>query len=133
VGSSDEGADAALDFTEAMVASARSRAAEVDASVTVHIGLSTGPVATGVLDSGSLTFGAWGEPVRRALAIAALARSDELLLDMTTADALDRSRFALEPAQDIVSLDGASLPLMASPLSAPTAAGWAADAGPSPG
>ena len=52
----------------------------------VHVGLSTGPVASGVLDRGSLTFGAWGEPVRRALAIAALSRADEILVDLTTAE-----------------------------------------------
>ncbi|MDH3681118.1 MAG: hypothetical protein OEV40_14360 [Acidimicrobiia bacterium] len=39
-----------------------------------------------MLDRGSLTFGAWGEPVRRALAIAALSRADEILVDLTTAE-----------------------------------------------
>jgi HAMP domain-containing protein len=121
VGSTSEGANEALDFVSTLSASIQAKARGSEAAVSIHIGLATGPVATGVLEGGgSLTFGAWGEAVRRALAIAALARSDELLLDMTTAEAIDPSRFALQSAKDIISLDGAHLPLKAYSLAQPT-------------
>ena len=68
-------------------------------------------VATGVLDQGSLTFGAWGEPVRRALALASLATADEVLVDSTTASACARS-WPFLPASDVVALDGQAMDLV---------------------
>ena len=102
----DDGAARAIDFADALRASAAALAAAEDASVTLHIGISTGPVATGVLDRGRLTFGAWGEPVRRALAIAALSSSDEVLVDDSTAAGADVDHSSLEPADGVVGLDG---------------------------
>lgn len=77
----------------------------VDVELDLHVGLASGPVATGVLDTGALTFGAWGEPVRRALALAALAAQDDVLVDASTAQQVAGSRWRMEPAHDVVDLD----------------------------
>ena len=102
----DDGAAGAIDFAIALREAAASIAATEDTTVGLHIGLSTGPVATGVLDRGRLTFGAWGEPVRRALAIAALSSSDEILVDESTAASADTDQWTLRRAEGIVGLDG---------------------------
>ena len=73
-------------------------------TLTLHIGVSTGEVATGVLARGSLTFAAWGEPVRRALAISALSLADEILVDLSTLEA-STGEWVTEPADDVVDLD----------------------------
>lgn len=105
---SHAGADAALAFAAQF---RRELDGEVDVPLALHIGLSSGAVATGVLDSGSLTFGAWGEPVRRALAIAALSKVDEVLVDASTAAQREQRRWPLEPAHDVVDLDGEPMEL----------------------
>ena len=99
-----DGADDALDFAASLTAEIIRFREVNNLSLTVHVGLSTGPVATGVLDRGNLTFGAWGEPVRRALAIGALSRSEEVLVDTTTAAAADDS-WIMETASHIVDLN----------------------------
>ena len=96
------GAAAALDFADGY--RRRLQADGADLELDLHVGLSSGPVATGVLDTGSLTFGAWGDPVRRALALASLSRVDEVLVDATTAEACGDNR-RLVPAHDVVDLD----------------------------
>ena len=103
IDSPDSGADAALDFT----AEYRRRLGGdgPDIEFDLHVGLSTGPVATGVLDTGSLTFGAWGEPVRRALALASLSDVDGVLIDATTARACTGGSERLERAHDVIALD----------------------------
>jgi class 3 adenylate cyclase len=58
-----------------------------------------------------LTFGAWGEPVRRALALASLATAGEVLVDDTTASACAQS-WPLSPANDVVALDGHPMDLV---------------------
>ena len=62
-------------------------------------------------------FGAWGDPVRRALAIAALSRTDEILDDGTTADAAESSDFDFDfdfdIAEDVISLDSHPMALVA--------------------
>ncbi|MDH3958850.1 MAG: adenylate/guanylate cyclase domain-containing protein [Actinomycetota bacterium] len=98
----DAGADSAITFA---VEYRRRLESEEEVSLDLHIGLSSGAVATGLLDTGSLTFGAWGEPVRRALALASLSRVDEVLIDASTAHAGTRDRWRLAPAHDIVGLD----------------------------
>ncbi|TFH14030.1 MAG: HAMP domain-containing protein, partial [Acidimicrobiales bacterium] len=103
-GGSDAGADAALAFALTLESELRSLAADAGLTLTVHIGVSTGEVATGVLARGSLTFAAWGEPVRRALAISALSRADEILVDLSTLDAAT-DEWTTEPADDVVDLD----------------------------
>ena len=104
-GAEESGADSALAFATNFLARVEALASDAESEFDVHIGLSTGTVGTGVLDSGSLTFGAWGEPVRRALAISALSKSDQILVDQSTrAEATDDS-WLLEPATDVVDLD----------------------------
>lgn len=80
-----------------------------DVAAHLRIGVATGPVATALLDGGSLTFGAWGLPVRQALALCAMSRSDQVLIDTSTATASGSSE--LIPADDVVALDSASMEL----------------------
>lgn len=101
----DDGADLALDFAAVLASRAESLAESGLIGLELHIGLATGPVATGVLQQGSLTFTAWGEPVRQALAISALSIGNQILVDESTgASVHDRSR--LEAAEDVIALDG---------------------------
>jgi HAMP domain-containing protein len=100
----DDGADAALGFALTLESEIRALAVEAGLTLILHIGVSTGEVATGVLARGSLTFAAWGEPVRRALAISALSLADEILVDLSTLDA-STAKWATEPADDVVDLD----------------------------
>jgi class 3 adenylate cyclase len=99
-----DGANEALAFASSLTNDIVKFREMNDLSLTVHIGLSTGPVATGVLDRGSLTFGAWGEPVRRALAISALSKSEEILVDAVSAAAASDS-WTMESASHIVDLN----------------------------
>ena len=103
-GRTDDGSRGATEFARELWLALREAARERGLELTMHIGISTGPVGTGVLERGSLTFGAWGEPVRRALAISALSRADEILLDETTADLLG-STIEVRPVVDMVDLD----------------------------
>ncbi len=109
VGTAGAGADAAIAFTEEF----RRRLAQdvSDVSLDLHVGLSSGTIATGVLDTGSLTFGAWGDPVRRALALAALSHVDTVLIDASTAQECASGRWPLDPAHDVVDLDGEPMEL----------------------
>jgi class 3 adenylate cyclase len=111
-GHDDDGADDALGFASALTAELQQFCDMSPVAFTVHIGVSTGPVATGVLVRGSLTFGAWGEPVRRALAISSLSASDEILVDSTTVAAAAPT-WTLRPA-DVVDL--ADMPMSVSTL-----------------
>lgn len=109
IGSDGTGADAAIDFADQF----RRRLPDVsEVPLDVHVGLSSGVVATGVLDSGSLTFGAWGDPVRRALALSSLARVDAVLIDASTTEAA-AGRWPLVRAHDIVDLDDVPMDLFA--------------------
>lgn len=118
IGTQDTAADAALEFASRF----RDRVGVdiADVSLDVHMGLSSGTVATGVFDTGALTFGAWGDPVRRALALASLAQADSLLIDATTA-ADAAATWPLERARDIVDLDDVPMDLfsLVAPASPP--------------
>jgi HAMP domain-containing protein len=107
----DNGADDALAFATALAGAAADVRVAHDVDLELHVGISTGPVATGVLERGSLTFGAWGEPVRRALAIGALSISDEVLVDSSTVAVADTERWNLRQAVDVVDLDGEAMDL----------------------
>lgn len=113
VRSKSDGADDGVAFAADLVSAAKSLAEAEGIALSIHIGLSTGAVAMGVLERGSLTFGAWGDPVRRALAIAALSRADEILVDGSTAEAVEPSGFDFEAAEDVISLDGSPMALLA--------------------
>jgi class 3 adenylate cyclase len=105
-GTTAAGADDALTFVD----DARRRVADLveEEAITVlaHAGLSTGAIGVGVLQRGSVTFGAWGEPVRRALAISALSQGGQILVDASTAAESSDDRFVLEAADEVVALDG---------------------------
>jgi class 3 adenylate cyclase len=116
--SDEDGADDALGFAATLAHELRGLADQAGVTLTVHIGLSTGQVATGVLARGSLTFGAWGEPVRRALAISALSNADEVLVDESTVEAA-AGDWSWESADDMVDLD--DQPIAVRSLVAPTA------------
>ncbi|MGI9614463.1 MAG: adenylate/guanylate cyclase domain-containing protein [Acidimicrobiales bacterium] len=111
-GSDSVDADKALRFAAAVVASAANFDDEHQVKHTVRIGLASGAVATGILETGTLMFAAWGEPVRRALAIGALAQADDILVDQTTVDELHDDGWELERAPDVISLDGEPLDVM---------------------
>lgn len=106
----DDGAQKAMDFALELLKVAASVSEADDVTPVVHIGMSTGPVATGVLESGSITFSAWGEPVRRALAIGALSTANEILVDESTAEALGDGA-TLRPAAAVIALDGEPMTL----------------------
>ncbi|MBV1894450.1 MAG: adenylate/guanylate cyclase domain-containing protein [Ilumatobacteraceae bacterium] len=103
-GHDDDGAANALEFSAALATKVRSFNETSDHHFTLHVGLSTGAVATGVLGSGALTFGAWGDPVRRALAIGALSKGEEILVDSSTAAAASDS-WVMNSANHIVDLN----------------------------
>ena len=106
-----DGSEAALDFAVGLTTAIPQVSDDEDVTLAVHAGLSSGPVATGVLERGSLTFAAWGEPVRRAIAIGALAMSDEILVDASTAAMVTDDRWGLHGAADVVDLDGQPMDL----------------------
>lgn len=108
MGSQRSGADEAVEFAAQMRALLPEHS---DVTLAVNIGLSTGAVATGVLDRGALTFGAWGEPVRRALALASLAATDDVLVDATTVAECGQA-WPFSPATDVVALDGRTMDLL---------------------
>lgn len=114
VGTASDGADEALAFASDLGRRIRDYRTAEDFAIEIHIGVATGPVATGVLDSGSLTFGAWGLPVRQAMALAALSDRDEMLIDESTATLTDDQRVL--PASDIVDLDGQPMSLFTLPV-----------------
>ncbi|MEX2627934.1 MAG: adenylate/guanylate cyclase domain-containing protein, partial [Ilumatobacteraceae bacterium] len=58
--------------------------------VGVHIGLAAGTVATGVVGGAHVAFGVWGEPVRIALALDAVAAAGEVLATRDLVEQLDR-------------------------------------------
>jgi class 3 adenylate cyclase len=115
----DDGADRALGFASDLSQRLAALALLEDAPMTSRIGVSTGPVATGVLQKGSLTFGAWGEPVRRALAISAISPADQVLVDDSSRASLTDQKWPLDPADDVGGLDGGAMVLFS--LSVPPA------------
>lgn len=104
-GTPDDGVEAGLDFAAALADEFHGLSERTSVEFTTHIGVSTGSIATGVLAQGSLTFAAWGEPVRRALAISALASRDEILVDASSARVAG-DRWTFVAADDVIDLDG---------------------------
>ena len=100
-GRTDDGAASGLAFARALADELEEGGADAGLQLHVRTGISTGPVATGVLERGSLTFGAWGEPVRRALAINALSKRDEILVDAPTAALVDDEMIAVAGIVDL--------------------------------
>jgi class 3 adenylate cyclase/HAMP domain-containing protein len=102
-GDADAGGSRALDFVAQFGDMLESDGGDVE--LELHVGLSSGPVATGLLATGALTFGAWGDPVRRALALASLSTPGQVLVDASTATDCAGSGWRLEPAHGVVDLD----------------------------
>ena len=119
VGVDDVGARTAIDFVRSVLTELDAVAVATGVSAPVHVGVSTGPVATGVLSSGSLTFGAWGEPVRRALAIGAMSSAGQVLFDATTYNELDEPN-QLAPVEGLIDLDGEPMVVYSLVESAPS-------------
>jgi class 3 adenylate cyclase/HAMP domain-containing protein len=114
LGQPTDGIEEAIDFAAALAAMLHGFEADHHGvEVRPRIGIATGLVATGVLQESSLSFGAWGEPVRRALAIGALAVSDEVLVDVSTAERVDTDRYRLAPTNEVVDLLGRPMTLFA--------------------
>jgi class 3 adenylate cyclase len=111
-GTDDDGADVGLDFATGAAVGLAEVADETAVSFTVHVGVSTGAVAAGVLTRGSLTFAAWGEPVRRALAISALSAAYEVLVDASTIESAG-DRWDFDDVDDVIDLDGSVMPVRA--------------------
>ncbi len=110
VGQPGDSADEALVFASQLTTALHQLGDERDLQLNVHVGLSSGLVGTGVLQRGNLTFAAWGEPVRRALAIGALSQADEVLIDQSTKESLT-SDTNVTAARDVVALDGQPMAL----------------------
>jgi class 3 adenylate cyclase len=126
LGQPTDGADAAIDFAKALAAMLHEFEVDHDGvEIRPRIGIATGPVATGVLQESNLSFGAWGEPVRQALAIGALAASDEILVDASAAEVVDNDRHHLTATDDVVDLLGVPMVLFT-----PTARPERTEAGP---
>jgi class 3 adenylate cyclase len=106
LGSVSDGGDMAVAFVSSLAERQSELAADEDVSIALQVGLATGPVATGLLARGSLAFNAWGEPVRQALALSALAGPAEVLVGASTGQTLTHGRWTLDPAEDLLDLDG---------------------------
>jgi len=74
-----------------------------------------------VLGGRSLTFGAWGEPVRRALAIAALSSGGQVLVDATTHAELG-DPVEMTQMHGLVDLDGQPMTLYSLVISSASSA-----------
>lgn len=108
IGDDDHGVARAVDFVTSVWDELEALSERTGLNARLHIGVSTGAIATGVLSSSNLTFGAWGEPVRRALAISALSIGTDALLDATTfAELPDGVRAT--PIDGLVDLDGQAM------------------------
>lgn len=118
VGSPDDGVDDALDFVRDQLARFVALCEREDLALGLRVGMATGPIATGVLDRGSLTFGAWGLPVRQASALAAMSETNQVLVEATTAEAATDTN-DLSRAEDIIALDGQPMDLYAMHIEAP--------------
>lgn len=97
-------ADAATFVLEA-VAAIEEFAADLGIEVTSRAGMSAGEVIAGVLSVEQLTYGVFGDPPRRALALNATAGPGEILVDNDTA-ALLGDGWSLVPVKGLLDLQG---------------------------
>jgi len=121
VGADDTGAQNALEFVRGVWTELSALGDATGLGAPVHIGVSTGAVALGVLGGRSLTFGAWGEPVRRALAIAALSSGGQVLVDATTHAELG-DPVEMTQMHGLVDLDGQPMTLYSLVISSASSA-----------
>jgi class 3 adenylate cyclase len=88
-GRPDPGAEAAARFAGPALDAIAAIGAEFGLELTGGAGLASGLVATGVLGSRQMTFGAWGLPVDVAVELSNRATGGEILVDATVVDELD--------------------------------------------
>lgn len=80
--------DSAVAFAVAMIAAIHDAGADNGIDIAAAAGLSIGLVATGVVGSRQMSFGAWGRPVADAVELSGLADAGTLLADDEVAAAL---------------------------------------------
>ena len=66
--------------------------------------MSAGDVATGVLGSRQLSFGVWGDPPGRVVALASLAQPGQVLVDASVVEQLGRD-WDIGPTEELPGLD----------------------------
>ncbi|MCP5024985.1 MAG: HAMP domain-containing protein [Actinomycetia bacterium] len=109
--SSDDGTrtDRAIAFALELRSAIASLGEQQDASFSLQFGLAAGPVGSGILRRGHLTFAAWGEPVRRALSIATFATDNEIVVDDSARAEASGTRWSISRLPDAIALDGQPL------------------------
>jgi len=80
-------------------------AEEMGIDVAHHAGISAGEVISGLLNVDQLTYGVFGDPPRRALALNAVAGPGQILVDEDTAADLG-PEWDLQPARGLIDLRG---------------------------
>ena len=104
LGEDHDGADVALDLAAEFARQVTEFAAAEQMTVELRIGVSTGYIETGLMTLGSLSYTAWGDPVRNSMVIGSLSVSTMVGVDTTTVEAAsDRWSFAEAPS--VVGLD----------------------------
>lgn len=104
LGSPDPRIPDAARFAAEMLPVVVATGAEFGHSLTLHIGLAAGDVASGVLGRSQLTFSVWGEPVTSAFTLASLAAAGEVLVDANVVDGLD-SAWTIDRRDELPGLD----------------------------
>jgi class 3 adenylate cyclase len=74
-------ADAAASFAAALIEVIASIGAENGLEISARAGLSSGPVAAGILGSRQMSYGVWGAPVVEAVELSNVAAAGQLLAD----------------------------------------------------
>lgn len=111
LGSPDVAADAAAAFVLEVAELLAHLERETGVAVTYHGGLAAGDVVAGLVHPETLTYGVFGEPVRIALALAAVAGDGQVLVDRSASAALG-DEWALEPSVGLVDLRGDEIDAM---------------------
>jgi class 3 adenylate cyclase len=110
LGSPDVAAETAAAFALEVVDVIARVEQESGVDVSCHAGMAAGEVVAGIVHPDTLTYGVFGEPVRIALALAAVAGDGQVLVDTTVASALDG--WTLERPSGLVDLRGATVDAM---------------------
>ena len=103
LGTDDPRAPDATRFALEAVDTVGAIAAEFGQPLVAQAGLSAGDVATGVLGSGQVAFGIWGDPPGIAVTLDSLAQSGQVLVDGNVAAQLDQ-HWDIGPAENMPGL-----------------------------
>lgn len=104
LGSDDPRAADASRFAVGAVEMIAAVAAEFRQPLVARAGLSAGDVATGVIGSGQMAFGVWGDPPGIAVTLDSLAQAGQVLIDGKVAAQLDQ-QWDIGPAENLPGLD----------------------------